>query len=512
LDGGFGAGGVRAVEGITSAEALALQPDGRIVVAGWNGDVAVARLDPDGSSDPSFGGTRHLDLGSFDFAQAVALQPDGRIVVAGRTNGNLTIARLEPDGSPDMGFGDAGRRTIDQGGHDGAEGLAIQPDGRIVVAGFGGADRAILVTRLRANGADDLGFGSFGTARVDFGSGIEEARALALQPDGKILVAGFTTFGTSTTRIAIARLSPADGSPDMGFGSAGRRAVDLGGPMAGAEALAVQPDGKVVIAGRDSARFLVVRLNGDGSDDGGFGGGGIASVRFGPIGFERADAVALQPDGKIVAVGSAGNGLAIARLQPGGVLDTTFGGLDADGNRTGTRTVRFGNVPSAANAVALQDDGRVVVAGGGGASGSAPVVRLQGDPPTPGSVGPGSGSGSGSSGLPPGRPPRCAGREATIVGTPGRDVLRGTRRADVIVALAGDDVVRAGAGDDLVCGGSGRDRLLGQRGADRLLGEGGRDRLLGGPGADILRGGAGRDACLGGLGRDRAACDVRRGL
>jgi uncharacterized delta-60 repeat protein len=511
LDGSFGAGGVRAIEGIWSAEALALEPDGRIVTAGWNGDVAVDRLDPDGSDDPSFGGTRRLDFGSFDVGQALARQVDGRIVVAGRTNGNLTIARLEPDGSPDLGFGDAGRRTIDHGGHDGAEALAIQPDGKIVVAGFGGADRAILVTRLRANGADDLGFGSLGTARVEFGSGFEEARAVALQPDGKILVAGFTTSGASTTRIAIARLTPGDGSPDVSFGTAGKRAVSLGGPMASAEALGVQPDGKIVVAGKDSDGFLVVRLDGDGSDDGGFAGGGAAHVRFGPLGTERADAVALQPDGKIVAVGAAGGGLAIARLQPGGLLDTTFGGFDPDGNRTGRRTVMFGNLASAANAVALQDDGRIVVAGAaGGASGPATVARFQGDPAPPASAG--SGGRIGTGGFPPGRPPRCAGEEATIVGTPGRDVLRGTRRADVIVALAGDDVVRAGAGDDLVCGGPGRDRLLGARGADRLLGQGGRDRLLGGPGADVLRGGTATDVCLGGRGRDRAVCEMRRGL
>ena len=527
LDRGFGADGARHIEAFISAEALVLQPDGRIVVHSSNGDVAVARLNPDGSDDPSFGGTRFVNFGSFDFGQAVALQADGKIVVAGRSGGNMAIVRLNPDGSPDMGFGDAGKRAIDHGGtNDGAEALAVQPDGKIVVAGFGGADRAILVTRLRANGADDLGFGSFGTSRVDFGLGPEEARALALQPDGKIVVAGFTTFGGQIDRIAIARLSPVNGSPDMGFGTAGRRAISLGRPMASAEALAVQPDGKVVVAGTASDQFLVTRLNGDGSDDPGFGGGRAAFVRFSPLGPERADAVALAPDGKVVAVGSAANHLAIARLQSGGVLDTTFGGFDADGNRTGTRTVRFGNLGSGGQAVALQDDGRIVVAGGSGANGPALVTRLEGDSRPSGVLGGGLGP-LGAAGV---RPPRCAGRPETIMGTGGRDVLRGTRRADVIAGLAGDDVVRAAAGDDLVCGGAGRDRLLGEKGADRLmggagpdrleggsgadrlLGQGGPDRLLGGPGADVLGGGAARDACLGGLGRDRAACETRRGL
>jgi uncharacterized delta-60 repeat protein len=505
LDRGFGADGMRRIQAFTSAEAVAVQPDGRIVVAGWNGDVAVARLSADGSDDPSFGGTRFVDFGSFDFGQALAVQPDGRIVVAGRSGGNMAIARLNPDGSPDLDFGAGGKRTIDHGGSDGAEAVAIQPDGRIVVAGFGGADRSFLVTLLHPNGADDAGFGAGGTARVDFGLGPEEARALALQPDGKIVVAG-TTFD----RVAIARLNPVDGSPDMGFGTAGKRVISSGVPDESAEALAIEPDGGIVVAGTASKQFLVRRLNGDGTDDLAFGpsGGGAVFVRFG-LPPDRADAVTFQPDGKIVAAGSAANDLAIVRLQPSGLLDTTFGGFDADGNRTGKRTFRVGNFGSAANALAPREDGRIVLAGSGfGGPTSALVARLEGDPRAAVQAG----GGAAPAGAATGAPPRCAGRPATIVGTPRRDVLRGTRRADVIEARGGDDVVLAGVGRDLVCGGSGRDRLLGQGGADRLLGQGGRDRLLGGPGADVLVGGAARDTCLGGSGRDRAACEMRRGL
>ena len=107
-------------------------------------------------------------------------------------------------------------------------------------------------------------------------------------------------------------------------------------------------------------------------------------------------------------------------------------------------------------------------------------------------------------------PPRCAGKAATIVGTPGRDVLRGTRRADVIVALAGNDVVRGARGNDIVCGGTGNDRLSGDSGNDRLFGEAGRDRLTGGAGRDRLTGGTGRDTCLVGKPRDRAGCELKR--
>ena len=534
LDRGFGADGRRIITGVSAAEALAIQPDGRIVVAGWNGNVAVARLNPDGSNDPAFGGTRFVDFGSFDLGQAVALQPDGKIVVVGRTSDNVTIARLNANGSLDMGFGSGGKRTIDYGGRDGAEGVVVQPDGKILVAGFGGADRNLLVTRLHGNGTNDTDFGSGGTARIDFGLGPEEGRALALQADGKIVVAGFTIGSTGDfDDVAIARLNPR-GAPDMGFGVQGRRKLSPAGPVARAEALAVQPDGKIVMAGTASDQFWVMRLNPNGSDDDSFGGGGVRRVRFGSS-FEGGGAVASQPDGKVVAVGWAANDLAIARLQPGGLLDTTFGGLDQDGNRTGKRTISLG----AGNAVALQADGRIVVAGSVGVTGPAFVARLEGDPRASGEPGPRGGPGpSGGTGA-RGQAPRCAGMAATIVGTARRDVLRGTPQRDVIVGLAGGDLVHSGAGNDLVCGGAGRDRLhgqkradrllggpgpdrleggsgpdrlLGQKGPDRLLGQGGGDRLFGGPGADTLRGGPARDACLGGPGRDRAACEGKRGL
>ena len=225
LDRGFGADGRRIITGVSAAEALAIQPDGRIVVVGWNGNVAVARLKPDGSNDPAFGGTRFVDFGSFDLGQAVALQPDGKIVVVGRTSDNVTIARLNANGSLDMGFGSGGKRTIDYGGRDGAEGVAVQPDGKILVAGFGGADRNLLVTRLHGDGTNDTDFGSGGTARIDFGLGPEEGRALALQADGKIVVAGFTIGSTGNfDDVAIARLNPG-GAPDMGFGVQGRRRI-----------------------------------------------------------------------------------------------------------------------------------------------------------------------------------------------------------------------------------------------------------------------------------------------
>jgi RTX calcium-binding nonapeptide repeat (4 copies) len=131
------------------------------------------------------------------------------------------------------------------------------------------------------------------------------------------------------------------------------------------------------------------------------------------------------------------------------------------------------------------------------------------DPSDDGGPGPGPnpGPGPGPAPGPGGRKPRCGGKRATLVGTSGRDRLRGTRRADVIVGLGGNDVIRAGRGNDLVCAGAGNDYVDGGAGNDRLSGGSGGDRLLGGAGRDRLTGDSGRDRCVGGAGRDQAACE-----
>ncbi len=180
------------------AGALAVQPDGKIVVAGFgtNGDVAVGRINPDGSDDPAFGGTRLIDFGSFDIGEAVALQPDGKIVVAGRSGARRTGDRpAEPRRLARHGLRHRRQARNRLRGADRRPRRGRRhPAGRKDRAWPASAalDRTIVVTRLEPNGADDTGFGSGGTRRVDFGLGYEEGRALALQPDGKIVVAGFT--------------------------------------------------------------------------------------------------------------------------------------------------------------------------------------------------------------------------------------------------------------------------------------------------------------------------------
>ncbi|MGE0029297.1 MAG: hypothetical protein AB7O78_19225 [Thermoleophilia bacterium] len=470
-------------DGADRASAVAIAPDGKIVVVGDGGPdtaLTVTRLDADGSVDTAFGerGTQRVDLGGVETGNAVAVAPDGSVVAAGATSvdGNVLVVRLTPTGAPDASFGPGGVRIIDYGGQDAARAVALQPDGRILLAGGGGTGRALLLTRLNRDGSPDMSFDGDGTAGIDLSAGDDTGFAMARQPDGRILVGGVTGSPSNAVFVRFA----ANGAIDLTFGIAGTRVVDAGGADT-VRALVLRPDGKVVATGAGGPRRQVAvwRLNRDGSLDGTFG-------RRGATGFatvsrpESAEALALQQDGKIVVAGSIGRDMLVARFQPGGAPDTTFG-------RDGRRIIQLGG-RDAANGVAVQRDGAIVAAGQTSAGdGDVAVVRLEGDPPR--------------------QPARCEGREATIVGTRGDDRLVGTPGRDVIAALAGDDRVLARGGGDIVCGGAGRDRLQGGPGADVLLGQAGDDSLSGGPDRDILRGGPGRDVCSGGPGGDAYACE-----
>ena len=522
LDSSFGSGGKSLANfgGADFGWAVALQPDGRIVVAGSSdvngtGDFAVARLlNPQGTFDTSFGGGTGRSLAHFggnDSGSAVAFQPDGRIVVAGSSTANgspdFAVARLlNPQGTFDTSFGGGtGRSLAGFGGVDVGEAVALQPDGRIVVAGWSSANGLpdFAVARLlNPQGDFDTSFGG-GTGRSLGNFGAHDfGEAMALQPDGRIVVAG-SSNASGTNDFAVARLLNPQGTFDGSFGGGtGRSLANFGGSDHG-EAVALQPDGRIVVAGDSNVSgttdFAVARLLAGGGLDNSFAGDGKSAVDFG--GAAVAEEMVLQPDGKIIVAGRSGDNFVVARLQPNGLLDSTFG-------NAGKSVVDFGG-SDRGEAVALQPDGRVVVAGSSDASGTFDfaVARLQNDPG--GAVG---GGGSGA--------PRCAGRRATIVGTTRADRLKGTRGRDVIVSRGGKDRIKAGRGADIVCTGtgndragggpgndrmygqSGKDRLAGDSGNDRLSGDSGNDRLLGGRGKDRLLGGRGRDRLLGGLGRD----------
>jgi uncharacterized delta-60 repeat protein len=501
LDPTFGDNGVRRLNygGVESGSAAVLQPDGKVVIVGTGVEdtFAVTRLNRDGSLDTSFAGDGARPI-FFDVpsgaAYAVALTPDGRIVVAGTSGGNIAVARLTPDGELDSSFDGDGKRVIDYGGpYEGAYGMALQPDGKIVLAGVG-YENQFAVTRLDSAGGLDGSFAGDGAFGFGFeGGGTSVALDVKIAADGDVVVAGSRALNNRNDA-AVARLRT-DGTFEDGFDGDGRRLVPDADPSA-FDALAIQPDGRILLAGRGGPVVggrrtgRVVRLKPDGGNDGTFGTGGSVHPAYD---YETsAYALALQADGKIVIVGGVGHDggqIPIVRLQPGGAPDTTF-------NFDGRATLPFGEFASATE-ILVQDDGKLLAVGSTGYLYSDIfAVRLQGDGTAAGGTG---GPGGPQNG---GRPPKCAGKRATIVGTAGRDRLRGTRKADVIVAFGGNDVVKAGRGNDIVCGGAGKDSLAGESGNDRLLGDAGDDRLAGSTGADRLDGGAGNDRLAGDAGKD----------
>jgi uncharacterized delta-60 repeat protein len=201
-DANFGSNGVvRTPLGLWSfGRDLALQPDGKIVVAGSSDAMTLVRYETNGSLDHSFGSGGIARAPGFS-AESVVLEPDGRIVAAGGTNLGLTVARFFPDGRLDPAFGVRGVATARSGGLGGASDVALQADGGIVVAA--GGQRVAALVRVRPDGKLDSDFGEEGISQVAFGSW-SQASAVAVETDGRILAAGFSS-GVSTTNILLAR-------------------------------------------------------------------------------------------------------------------------------------------------------------------------------------------------------------------------------------------------------------------------------------------------------------------
>jgi len=318
LDASFDPGGAdgpgKRTFGGEDANAVLVAPDGQIVLAGSGGpniDFEVVRLNPDGSFDTSFDGdgTLGIDFGSKDHGRAAALQPDGKVVVAGQTLDNLgvAVARSNPDGSLDDTFDGTGKKTFGYGGSDSAKAVALQPDGRIVVAGYAGANTAFAVTRLNPDGSFDTSFDGDGTAGIDFG-GDDGAYAVTLAPNGKIVVAGVGMGGVGTGAFGVARVQPG-GAPDTTFSFDGKTTVDYGG-LDYANAVALAPDGTIVVAGRTSVNrdIAVARLQGEppAAKGGGPGVGGPGASGPGSGPGRGAAAVPRCAGRRATIVGTAG--------------------------------------------------------------------------------------------------------------------------------------------------------------------------------------------------------------
>jgi len=389
LDPSFGTGGIVTTDFFGHAaepQAVVVQPDGKIVVAGngvasnQNGyDFAVARYNNDGSLDSSFGAGGKVTTDFFqhsDGAASMALQPDGKVVVVGSALMTFTklvaaVARYNTDGSLDTGFGAGGKATIDFGGDfNAATAVVLQSDGKIVIAGvLRNAQNtfwSFIVARLTSSGAPDAGFGNGGMTTGPSIKTFNAAIGLATQPDGKIIVSGYTGADTSASQVFAVLRFNVNGTLDAGFGTGGFVTTDflLGLGSVGDNVLLL-PDGRILVAGtaRDSQGiyyFALARYNPDGTLDSAFGSGGKVTTAF-PGGKAATPWVAHQADGKIVAAGyfqAAGSGVlavALARYNPDGSLDTNFG-------TAGRTTTSLFGIFDVAKAIAIQQDGNIVVA------------------------------------------------------------------------------------------------------------------------------------------------------
>jgi uncharacterized delta-60 repeat protein len=232
LDRGYGTAG-HATIGFDQVHdrvlATAITPDGSLVgVGSTDSGALVFRLDATGRPDLSFGlaGMRALNAGGLRVFTGVAVQPDGRVVLVGDAGTNVVVARLLPDGRPDATFDGDGFRTIDSGGDELSTAVALQRDGRIVVAGITSIGRDGAVYRLNADGSLDSTFDGDGARGIDSG-GSEILNALAIQPDGKIVAVGHAVGNGAAVPAAVYRLNP-DGSPDSTFDGDGARGIQVG--------------------------------------------------------------------------------------------------------------------------------------------------------------------------------------------------------------------------------------------------------------------------------------------
>lgn len=403
---------------LDSDEALAsvIQSDGKIILVGYaqvstsdaddsnNFDFAVTRLNADGSIDTSFGTngkkTISFDLGGSgnnqDVATCVQIQADGKIVIGGYTqrdgfgNFDYALTRLNTDGSLDLTFSNDGKATVafdyGGGGDDRATGMVIQPDGKIIIAGYsqisGNGHNAFTIARLNSDGQLDSSFTGDGRKWISFNGGDDRGAAVQLQADGRIVIVGSGTGSGTGYDMAITRLT-ANGTLDRSFSSDGKKMVgfDLGGSNTDmGSSLAIQSDGAMVIGGTVQNKlgdtdFAVLRLKANGSMDKSFGSTGrkVISYNLGGNNDDQLSGMALQSDGKIVVGGftqislSGDYDYASARLNIDGSLDTSY---SADGKKT----IPFNlgsNDNDLSNTLVIQSDGKILMAGS--AMKSAPV-------------------------------------------------------------------------------------------------------------------------------------------
>lgn len=359
-------------------ESVLVQPDGKIIVAGYyknvnNKDFVVVRYNRDGSLDNTFGNNGKVITdfnGQDDYIIDVALLTDGKIIAGGYIDSSdgkiikLGIARYNPNGTIDSTFSGDGKKTfIEYFGYrpQRIEDILIQPNGNIIAVGR--AQNNLLIIKLDSKGDYDTTFKSKGWAEIPLSHNLDAGTCIALQPDGKIVVAGYLHY-TAQSLNFIARFTP-NGNLDTSFNSLGINTVEVGAHAIGSPSgITIQKDGKILIVGRTvesiNVECALIRLNSNGTLDMSFNGKGTLHHYILNFPSYLTD-VLVQPDGKILAIGTAKSAFnsycAIVRYNNNGSFDSTF-------NSNGIDTISLGKKYSTGNSIILQPDKKIVIAGG----------------------------------------------------------------------------------------------------------------------------------------------------
>ncbi|HRH48859.1 MAG TPA: hypothetical protein PLP23_08905 [Panacibacter sp.] len=323
-----------------------------------------------GTLDPSFGIGGKVINQLFGRIRCTALQKDGKILAAGLAyEETIIIVRYNSDGTLDLSFGTNGKVLTDLVPrfhlyYSQATALAIQSDGKILITGYGFrnsglyGDYDVLLARYNTDGNLDASFGKSGIVINDFGDEDEQANAIALQPGGKILIGGISNNDQLLVRYNT------NGSIDSSFAGKGWLTTDFFG-FDYVNSFAMQPNGKIIAAGTSGFGeqfFLLVRYNRNGSIDSSFGYNGKVATDFGHGGDQLASIV-LQPDGKIVGTGKTGGAtglegkIAVIRYLSTGSIDSSFG-------TNGKVKTKPGSKFSNGTTILLQPNGKIIVSGG----------------------------------------------------------------------------------------------------------------------------------------------------
>lgn len=328
LDFTFGPIGINLFRAAGNVRDMVLQPDGKIMLVGVNNqkrkqDFLVKRLLPNGFPDPTFGvqGTVIIDLGGNDEARKVALQPNGKIVIAGNTYTNgwakrdFCLIRLFPDGKLDKSFGQKGKQIIDVGKYDQCKDLSIQSDGSIWMAGIAqpGSLYEMIVISLDSKGKLDSHFDKDGIKQFHMGSEHNYLQAMTVSPEGDVTVMGHAKMRQGRTGYDWILAKAFDtGEMDFTFGLSGMKVIDLGG-MEYAADMALQDDGNLLLTGTSNSRTSLVRLNEFGKPDPSFGNKGTQIVPADGWGEDRVSNLVIQPNGKILVTGVFSDQFALHR-------------------------------------------------------------------------------------------------------------------------------------------------------------------------------------------------------